>query len=296
MPRCAVLGLGRMGGRIARRLAASGTEVTVWNRTPPADGFDGMRLAETASDAVRAAEIVLLSLHDAQSSRDVLFGRGAAAAMETGSVVFDLGTNSPSQAMNIAGLMPDHTNYCDAPVSGGTGGAEAGNLTILLGADGRLVDIAMRELAPLGRVTHMGPVGAGQAAKLANQAIVACNIAGLAEGFAAAKSMGLSLESLTAALEGGFADSSLLRLMGPRIAAGDFEARGRAVTHIKDLEGLRHELGPDAEALTATRAAMSHLQALVARHGDLDHSGMFLAVSDAIAERSARQRRETAIG
>ena len=103
----------------------------------------------------------------------------------------------------------------------------------------------------------MGGVGAGQTAKLANQAIVACNIAGLAEDFAAARVMGLSLDALLPALEGGFADSHLLRLMGPRIAAGDFEARGRAATHLKDLDGLLRDLGPSASADRHRRRAAS---------------------------------------
>lgn len=280
----AVLGLGNMGRRVANRLAGSGFSVSGWNRTPSTfNTLHNVHLATSLTDAVSQAKTVLLLLHDAASVRDVLFTQGAASALRDGAMVFDMGTNTPSDALQVAERIAPRAVFADAPVSGGTGGAEEGTLSIFLGIDASHYDAARQRLAPLGRTTHMGSVGAGPVAKLANQAIVACGLASLAEGFGAADAMGLSCDTLLSARRGGFAESKLLELMGRRICGEDFAQRGRAATHRKDIDCLMGELGQAGVALEATMAARNHLYGSFSSHGDLDHSGMFLTERDHLA-------------
>lgn len=273
----AILGTGLMGSCAALRFANVGAKVRVWNRTvhrAVALVGDNVMLADTPAEAVRGADVVVAFLHDGPASLAVLLKLGAAVGSDAR--VYDMGTNTPCVAQKLAVALG--AGFADAPVSGGITGLEAGTLRIFLGATGARSDIAARDLQALGCVTPMGCVGAGQAAKLANQVIVAGTIAALAEGLALAGATGVDLRLLLTAMQGGFADGHLLRLMGPRMATGDFAPRGRSSTHFKDLE-LAMAAAHGRLTLTATDAAKGHLARVLALYGDLDHSAMFLSAA-----------------
>ncbi len=286
-----VLGLGLMGSRVAERLAANGHEIVAWNRStgPRTEAVSKFtRLAATPSQAVQEASIVLLLLHDAGAVDDVLFAGGAADSLRHGALVADMGTNTPEAARYVARRLPKSVRFVDAPVSGGTKGAEQGSLSIFLGAQKENVSLASKALSDLGTVTHMGAVGLGQAAKLANQIIVACAIAGLAEGFAFAEALGLDKGKLRRAMAGGLADSMVLKTIGRKIVDGDFSPSGRAATHLKDLNCAFTQLN-GADALKATAAAHHYLQDIVSNFGDLDHAAMFLSAREALGAQAGEK-------
>jgi 2-hydroxy-3-oxopropionate reductase len=165
--------------------------------------------------------------------------------------------------------------YVDAPVSGGEAGARDGTLTIMAGGDASVVAAVAPVLAPLGRLTRIGPVGSGQLAKLANQIIVGAGVAAVAEALAFARAGGADPGAVRDALIGGFADSTVLREHGRRMVLGDFVPGGSADHQLKDLrtaqayaEGLRLEL--------PLLAAASALFEAMVRSGDgaLDHAGV----------------------
>ncbi|GEM_PF-899700 len=286
-----VLGLGLMGSRVAQRLAANGHEVVAWNRSagPRAQAVSKFaRLAATPSQAVRGASIVLLLLHDAGAVDDVLFAGNAAEGLKHGALVVDMGTNTPEAARCVARRLPKSVRFVDAPVSGGTKGAEQGALSIFLGAQKEDVALASEALSDLGTVTHMGAIGLGQAAKLANQIIVACSIAGLAEGFAFAEALGLDKGRLRRAMAGGLADSKVLKTIGAKIVDGEFSPSGRAATHLKDLNCAFTQLN-GADALKATAAAHHYLQDIVSNFGDLDHAAMFLSARGTLGTKTGEK-------
>ena len=278
-----ILGLGLMGSRAAARLVDCGQQVVAWNRTSGAATQSVGRfatIAATSSEAVAQADTVLMFLHDAEAVDDVIFKQGAAGHFRDGALLIDMGTNTPQAARQIAKQLPPTIRFADAPVSGGTIGIEKGILSIFLGANSEDAALVMDRIQPLGRVSHMGEIGAGQATKLANQIVVACNIAGLAEGVAFGEALGIAPENLLAALKGGLADSRVLEVMGPRIHAEDFQPKGRATTHLKDLACAFSQVDTGENGLEATKVARSYLQQLLENHGDLDHSAMLLSARE----------------
>ncbi|RMF41158.1 MAG: NAD(P)-dependent oxidoreductase [Alphaproteobacteria bacterium] len=281
MVRVAILGLGLMGRPMARRLAAAFGTVSAWNRSPVQHRGDlaGIAIAERPEQSVADAEILITMLTDGAAVAEVLFSRGAARAMRPGTLIVDMSSialdEARDHARRLAGMGLRHL---DAPVSGGTAGAEAGTLAIMAGGAAEDFSRAQPVFAALGRAVHLGPSGAGQVAKLANQVIVALTIGGVAEGLALARAGGVDLAGLVDAIGGGLAASTVLERYGPRMIAGDFEPRGRSSTHLKDLQNaLRHaaSLGLDLPLSTV----VEHLFArLLGCHGDVDHSGLILAI------------------
>lgn len=288
--RTCVLGLGLMGRRAALHLAKNGHEVVAWNRTAVAPGdqiANVMTLAPSPCEAVKDASVVLLFLHDANAVFDVLLSSGVVECLAADCFVADMGTNTPEAARYVASQLPNNVRFADAPVSGGTKGAEEGTLSIFLGADDNDVPAAQAALRDLGQITHMGNVGAGQAAKLANQIVVACYIAGLAEGVAYGEALDLEPDTLIAAMRGGLADSRVLETIGARISSGDFSPHGRASTHLKDLDCAFSQIDGVAAGLPAASAAHAHLVNLMINFGDLDHSAMVLSARSALSGSSA---------
>jgi len=281
-----VLGLGLMGRRAVVRLVGQGHEVVAWNRTTGPE-FDEIAkiatLAKSPCDAVQDAATVVIFLHDAQAVVDVLLTSGAGDCLAPDALIADMGTNTPEAARYVASQLAGTARFVDAPVSGGTKGAEEGTLSIFLGANDQDVPAAQAALRDLGQVRHMGDVGAGQAAKLANQIVVACSIAGLAEGVAYGEALGLEPGALIAAMTGGLADSRVLETIGARITAGDFAPLGRASTHLKDLDCAFSQLDGANRNLPATAAAQRHLLRVLQDFGDLDHGAMVLSARAALS-------------
>ncbi len=280
-----VLGLGLMGKRIVLRLTEKGHNVVAWNRTPlPLDNpiSKVATLASSPCEAVKNASVIFALLHDGEAVEDVLIRSGAAECMAPDCLVVDMGTNSPNVARSIAAQLPTSVRFVDAPVSGGTKGAEQGSLSIFLGAQNEDVELAQKALSDLGSLTHMGAVGAGQAAKLANQIVVACSIAGLAEGIAFAETFGIAPEILRTAMRGGLAESQILETIGGRMCAGDFSPLGRATTHLKDLDYAFSQIGAGSESLPTASAARANLLNILEKFGNLDHAAMVLVAREAL--------------
>ncbi|RYY84540.1 MAG: NAD(P)-dependent oxidoreductase, partial [Comamonadaceae bacterium] len=213
--------------------------------------------------------------------QDVLFVQGAAQAMRPGSLFIDMASIQPRQAREHADrLAALGASHLDAPVSGGTLGAEQGQLAIMVG--GKVADFerARPLLELLGRPTHVGPSGAGQLAKLANQMIVGITIGAVAEALLLCEKGGADMAKVKQAITGGFADSRILQLHGQRMVERDFAPRARMSVQAKDLKNAlatAEEIGFDAPI---TRL-FERLYADGIEHGltDLDHSGLFVELA-----------------
>ncbi|GAA4428018.1 NAD(P)-dependent oxidoreductase [Acidovorax lacteus] len=282
--RITVLGIGMMGFPMARRLQAAGHQVTAWNRTrakaePLQD--EGILVADDAAESVRSADVVVSLLENGPVVGHVLFGLGVAQALRAGALVIDMASIQPREARDHAARLGElGVRHLDAPVSGGTVGAENGTLAILVG--GRAEDFAAAQpvFAALGRATHVGPHGAGQLTKLANQMIVGITIGAVAEALLFAAKGGADMAKVREAITGGFADSRILQLHGERMVERDFAPRGRMAVQLKDMRNAlatASEIGFDAPIT----ALFERLYAEGVDHGlgELDHSGLFVELA-----------------
>ena len=286
----AVLGTGMMGFPMAQRLCAAGHRVHVWNRTrakaePLAAA--GASVHSQAADAVRPADITISLLENGPVVSEVLFGKGVAPALRVGSLYIEMASIQPSEARDHAARLGEiGVTHLDAPVSGGTVGAEAGTLAIMAGGKPADFQRALAVFAALGRATHVGPHGAGQLAKLANQMIVGITIGAVAEALLFAAKGGADMAKVREAISGGFADSRILQLHGQRMVERDFAPKGRMAVQLKDMRNAlatAQEIGFDAPVTTLFEA----LYADGVEHGlgELDHSGLFVE----LASRNAMQ-------
>lgn len=277
----AFLGIGLMGSRQARRLLDAGYPLTVWNRSrgkAEALAPFGARVAQTASEAVRDADIAILMLENGSIVADLLFAQGVAEALRPGSVLVDMSSIKPAEAQDHAGRLAGRgVRHIDAPVSGGTVGAEQGTLAIMAGGEEEAFSRVKPVLDVMGRPVHVGPHGAGQLAKLANQIIVGVTIGAVAEALLLAARGGADPARVREALRGGFAESRVLDLHGQRMVERDFVTKGRSVTHLKDLDNAldaAERLSLPAVPFTALTADL--FRGLIDNAGDLDHSGLLV--------------------
>ena len=282
--RIAVLGCGLMGVPMARRLLAAGHQVQVWNRTRSKAevlAAAGAHVHDTPRQACIHADYVISMLENGKAVGEVLFGMGQDSAvhgLREGKLVIDMASIQPREARDHAARLSERgLRHLDAPVSGGTVGAEAGTLAIMVGGKTEDFQAAQPVFAALGRATHVGPHGAGQLAKLANQMIVGISIGAVAEALLLCAKGGADPAKVREAITGGFADSRILQLHGQRMVERDFAARGKMTVQLKDMRNAlatAAEIGFDAPITTL----FEQLYADGVAHGlgDLDHSGLFV--------------------
>lgn len=244
LPSLGFAGIGLMGLPMCRRLLAAGYPLTVWNRSPdkcaPLVAL-GARQAGSPAELCAAADVVMLCLADTRVVQEVVFGAdGIAEGAAAGQLLVDFSSLEPAATRQMAARLEQACGmrWLDTPVSGGTPGAEAGSLAIMVG--GHATDLARVRpvLEVLGqRVTHMGAVGAGQVTKACNQMIVACNALVIAEVVALAEQSGVDAGLIAEALAGGFADSRPLQILAPQMAESRFEpVKWHVRTLLKDLD------------------------------------------------------------
>jgi len=273
-----------MGKPMARHLRRAGAEVIVHNRSQGAvhelteEGCVAASSPRQVGEKVGDGYVVLM-LTNTDSVRAVVEGPdGLFASMQSGLTVIDMGSTALAetrlwreQAVKLGG------DWVDAPVSGGQKGAIEATLTIFAGGDPARVEAVRPILEVLGsQVTSLGPSGAGQATKLANQIMVAVTIASVSEAFMMCRAAGVDLAAARPALLGGFAASKVLDQHGQRMIQGDFKPGGTATNQLKDLvEACRvaEHQGLDLPMLTANRRLWEEM--IEAGLGELDHSGLY---------------------
>jgi 3-hydroxyisobutyrate dehydrogenase len=241
-----------MGGAMAANAARAGFEASAWNRTPgratELEDLD-VRLLESPAAVAKASDVVITMVSDTPDVEAVLFGpNGVAEGAQPGSLVVDMSTISPSATRAFAErLAANGVSMLDGPVSGGSEGARKGTLSIFIGGDATDLERARPVLESLGTtITHVGPIGAGQAAKAVNQVILAGTYLGVAEGIVLAIKAGLDVEPLVQALSGGAAQSWVLTNRSGRMLANDYPLGFKVALHRKDLGialGMARELG-----------------------------------------------------
>ncbi|WP_300647250.1 NAD(P)-dependent oxidoreductase [Paenalcaligenes sp.] len=277
--RVGFVGLGRMGLPMCQRLLQAGHTLTVWNRSSE-KAHDlikqGAQLATTPAQLAAQSDIILMCLFDAAAIETVMYGeQGLASVTSANKIIVDHATVSPQQTKQLAARLPQGWIWLDAPVSGGTAGAEAGTLAVMVGGEAS----ALQQVRPYlqayaARITHMGAVGAGQVTKLCNQTIVTATIAAIAEAVCLAQEAHIDSKQLATALAGGWADSTLLPIFVERMHNLPSEATATVQTMLKDLTAIT-----DLATLQQTAMPVSHtvyqLYQLAAKqglvHADVSH-------------------------
>jgi len=279
--RTGFVGLGVMGRPMAARLVAAGFPTTVTSRTSAAveelvrAGATGVA---RAADVAQASDVVFVMVPETADLEAVMEPpEGVLGGTHQGLVIVAMGTHDPSAMPRLAARAAAlGASFLDAPVSGGDVGAREGTLSIMVGGDEAAFERARPAFEAMGsRVAHLGPSGAGQIAKAANQLIVGSTIEAVAEAFTLAARAGLDLAKLRDVLGGGFAASRVLEVHGRRMLEREFTPGGRAGLHAKDARiilGLADELGVDLPGFTPVASAFQQL--VDEGHGDLDHSAL----------------------
>ena len=278
----AFLGTGLMGSHMARNILKAGFSLTAWNRTlakAQALIADGADVPATAAEAIAEADIVITMLSDGPTVHDLLFDQELAAAMKAGTLLIDMSSIKPSEARTHAALMRERgLHHLDAPVSGGTKGAEAGSLAIMAGGDEAVFTRAVSVLGAMGRPVRVGPDGSGQLSKLANQTIVAVTIGVVAEAMLLAEKGGADPAAIRDALKGGFADSVILQQHGERMTTSNFEPGGLSRMQLKDINNALEEAGQHELILPLTEQVKTRYTTLIEEMNgaDTDHSALYL--------------------
>jgi len=285
MMRVGFVGLGTMGAAMAENVARGGFSVSAWNRTAGrAPGLDALGVTRQPSPAAvaTASDIVVTIVSDTPDVEAVLFGPdGVAEGAAPGTLVVDMSTISPSATRDFAARLAGHgVAMLDAPVSGGSEGAQKGTLSIFVGGEAADLERARPVLEAMGRtITHVGPIGAGQAVKAVNQVILAGTYLGVAEGIVLALNAGLDVEQVVGALGGGAAQSWVLANRSGRMLANDYPRGFKVALHRKDL-GIALELARElgTELPVSELAAALEEQLIAAGHADDDMSALARAI------------------
>jgi 3-hydroxyisobutyrate dehydrogenase-like beta-hydroxyacid dehydrogenase len=279
-----LLGIGLMGFPMGQRLCQAGFEVRAWNRT----AHRAQRLTalgatahDTPAQAVDGADLVITMLDNGAVVARVLFELGAATAMKAGSLLMDMSSIKPAEARDHAARLSElHIDHLDAPVSGGTIGAEQGSLAIMVGGKAINFERALPVMQVFGRPTHVGPTGSGQLAKLANQMIVGITIGAVAEALLLCEKGGADMGKVKEAITGGFADSRILQVHGQRMIDRDFSPHGKMSVQLKDLRNALSTAGEIGfEAPITSLFEQLYTQGIDHGLADLDHAGLFVELA-----------------
>jgi len=268
-----------MGFPMARNIASADLTLTVWNRSADkAAGLDvfGITIAPEASTAVTDADVVISMVADGSVTLALAGDASVQAALKPGAVWVDMSSTKPDEARTAEKMLGAvSVAFLDAPVSGGVTGAQDGTLAIMVGGAQGDFDRAAPVLRAMGRPTRVGPIGAGQLAKLANQAIVAVTIAAVAEATLLLEHGGADAGAVRDALKGGFADSTILQQHGARMSARNFEPGGLSRLQLKDLDNVLNEAGAvSLPVVQNVRDRFAHY--ITQMNGaDRDHAGLF---------------------
>ena len=280
----AFLGMGKMGQPMACNLASSGFKVRCWNRTT-GKLHSLPSILECKHDinaALAGSDVVISMLSDGAATQNVInsLDRNALTSVKAW---IEMASILPEEATTQEKFFKKNdTEYLDAPVSGGTVAANDGNLAIMVGGEEKVFLETKKILGAMGRPVLVGPTGAGQLAKLANQAIVGITISAVAEAVLLLERGGANLDSVRDALSGGFADSAILQQHGQRMSKRNFESGGSVRTQLKDLQNIQKIAQILGLELPMVNKVTERYSALSANSLNLekDHSALFLELLD----------------
>ena len=242
MKKIGFIGIGLMGLPMAKNILKSGYKLIAFNRSPnKADLLKefGAEIAKSLGELVNNSDVIITMLTDDKAVDEVMNNQNFVENLKSGKILIDMSSVKPITAKKHANsLKLKDVNYLDAPVSGGTIGAEEATLAIMIGGDQNVFNEVKDLLKTMGNPTLVGPVGSGQVSKLANQIIVGLTIGAVAEAVTLCEKAGADPIKMISALSGGWADSKVLQTHGKRMINKDFSPKGKTSTHLKDMNNI----------------------------------------------------------
>lgn len=288
-----LVGLGIMGRAMALNLVRAGHDVAVYNRSPgPAEELvaAGATQAETLAQVAAGRDVIITMVSDSPDVEAVVLGPGGLLeSAEPGTLLVDMSTVKPETARRVAAAAAARgCRALDAPVSGGDVGAREGTLSIMIGGEAGDVEAARPVLEVLGTtIEHVGPAGAGQTVKVANQMIIGGTLAVVAEAVVLLEACGVDLDVALRALGGGMAQSRILERKGPQMAQRSFEPGFLVDLHHKDLGIVTATAREHRVAVPVTGLVAQLFAALQATgRGRFDHSAI-VALADELSGRTS---------
>ena len=269
-----------MGLPMSKNIAKAGYNLTVFNRSKnkaePLKEF-GAKISNTLKDAVDGSDIVITMLTDDTAVDAVMNNSDFLENLKSGSIVIDMSSVKPTTATKHGNnLKLKNINYLDAPVSGGTIGAEEASLAIMVGGEQNIFDYAFDILKTMGNPTLVGPIGSGQVSKLANQIIVGLAIGAVAEAVTLCEKAGADPNKMIKALSGGWADSKVLQTHGKRMIDKDFSPKGKTSGQLKDMNNILECANNYNTHLPISNLVKEMYKSLVKNgHGETDHSSLY---------------------
>jgi 2-hydroxy-3-oxopropionate reductase len=285
------IGLGIMGKPMLSNLRKAGHTLVAFDVVPAsldAVVSENVERGASCSDVAARCQLIITMLPDGPDVEHAILGpAGVLEGAQPGSIVIDMSSISPLVSQKVAAaLAPKGVDFVDAPVSGGEPKAIDGTLAIMVGGKTEVFDKVSSILQLMGStVTHSGPVGSGNVTKLANQIMVACNIAAMGEALVLAKQCGVDPEVVFNAVKGGLAGSTVLNAKAPMVIARNFKPGFRIRLHHKDLRNALLAAEATGVALPLTNAVQHMLVTLIKEgKGDLDHSAIVTYIEDQVGK------------
>ena len=281
----AFIGTGLMGYPMASNLIKKKLNLKVFSRTidkaKPLEKL-GAVVSNSLGEAVKDTDIIITMLTDDEAVEKVLGDKEFLNNLKPSSTVIDMSSIKPKIAIKFGKILEEkRINFLDAPVSGGTIGAEDGSLAIMVGGEQKTFDYAFDTLKIMGNPTLVGPIGSGQVSKLANQIIVGVTIGAVAEAITLCEKAGVDANKFIKALSGGFADGKILQNHGKRMIDKDFSPKGKVSTHLKDMNNILECAGDFDTKLPISSLIKEMFNSLVERGNDNDdHSALYKEIEN----------------
>ena len=281
----AFIGTGLMGYPMASNLLKKKLNLKVFSRTldkaKPLEKL-GANISNSLAEAVKDTDIIITMLTDDEAVEKVLGDKEFLNNLKPSSTVIDMSSIKPKIAIQYGKILKEKGIYfLDAPVSGGTIGAEDGSLAIMVGGDQKVFDYAFDILKIMGNPTLVGPIGSGQVSKLANQIIVGVTIGAVAEAIMLCEKAGVDANKFIKALSGGFADGKILQNHGKRMIDKDFSPKGKVSTHLKDMNNILECASNFDTKLPISSLIKEMFNSLVERGNDNDdHSALYKEIEN----------------
>ncbi|MDA7480262.1 NAD(P)-dependent oxidoreductase [Candidatus Pelagibacter ubique] len=277
------IGIGLMGFPMAKNLLKSGYNLKAYNRSQDkADRLKefGAEISLSIKDVVTNSDTIITMLTDDTAVEKVMGSDDFISNIKEGATVIDMSSVNPVITKKYAEILKQKKiNYLDAPVSGGTIGAEEASLAIMVGGDEEIFKNCYELLKKMGNPTLVGPVSSGQISKLANQIIVGVTIGAVAEAVTLCEKSGTNPNKMIEALSGGWADSKILQTHGKRMIDKDFTPKGKTTTQLKDMTNIINAGKAVETHLPISSLVKEMYKDLVADgHGNTDHSSLYNAI------------------
>jgi 2-hydroxy-3-oxopropionate reductase len=274
------IGTGLMGFPMAKNILKAGYKVKAFNRSinkaEPLKDF-GAEISNSIGELVKASDVVITMLTNDDAVNEVIGSDEFLNNLKPNSTVIDMSSVKQTTAVNHGkNLKFQKINFLDAPVSGGTIGAEEASLAIMIGGEQVVFDSVKDILKSMGNPTLVGPVGCGQVSKLANQIIVGLAIGAVAEAVTLCEKAGADPKKMIKALSGGWADSKVLRTHGKRMIDKDFSPKGKTSSQLKDMNNILECANNYNTQLPISNLVKEMYKSLVENgHGETDHSSLY---------------------